>query len=580
RLDLAPLDVHGLQAILDRRFAPHALPPELAPALVRYSGGWPALLANAAADLMAAECLRRDDQDVWHLPEGTTSPAFVEIVSSALFDEVDAELARIEDADLRGRVSRFLVLAALCGRYVPLALPFACMGLTKDQGNDVIDWLDEVLAEQLGWMHDMGFGHRFFRGFNVYSFAHPVLPHAILARLAASEYQRAGEAVTLLRFLEHQNVRVAERAMARMFLSIAEHLDPKDREPYERSLEWWISLGGVDALRGALREDLQSGRLDPELLWRIAEGAESWRALPRLALLDAYGEAVLVGSGDEDEGPRLSPDRWFGFHSLRARLLVVDAGRYAEGLAEAERAMALAEGDDVKTSYALWLRGAAKQRVGDYDAARSDLETALDICERLYVGPNLSTSSVQVALAQTLQAQKDYQGAREMTTAALETCRRLLGPEHPETLRVKLNLEAALSASGETDDAQKLALETLEAFVRVLGPEHPSTINAMEIWGRALIGGGNLQGARDLIEPALPVRQRLFGPEHPGTLVTQANLAKVLLAQGELKEARGLAEETLGAMERVLGPEHPEALEIAEVLDEISAAEREASEEN
>ncbi|MEM9597334.1 MAG: hypothetical protein AAGD06_23905, partial [Acidobacteriota bacterium] len=66
RLDLAPLDVHGLQAILDRRFAPHALPPELAPALVRYSGGWPALLASAAADLMAAECLRRDDQDVWH----------------------------------------------------------------------------------------------------------------------------------------------------------------------------------------------------------------------------------------------------------------------------------------------------------------------------------------------------------------------------------------------------------------------------------------------------------------------------------------------------------------------------------
>ncbi|MEM1203278.1 MAG: tetratricopeptide repeat protein [Acidobacteriota bacterium] len=602
RLDLEPLTVQDLQTVLDQRFAPHALPAELTTALIRYSGGWPALVANAVADLMEVESLRRDEQDVWRLPEGVTSPAFVRVVSIALFDDVDAELARIDDAGLRRRVTRFLILAALCGRYVPLALPLACMKLTKDQADDLTDWLDETLVEQLGWMHDLGWGHRAFPGFNVYGFAHPVLPHAILDRLAASEYERAGEAVTLLRYLEHQKVPVEKRAMARMFLSIAEHLDPRAREPYLRKLEWWISLDGLDALREELREALQDGRLDPELLWRVIEATESWQPQKRLALLDTYGEAVLTEGNNALVQVHLPTSRWYRFHSLRALLLIRGPGSFSAGLEEALESLRFAESNAAYRCDSLWLCGIARTAQGAYREARNDLqkalelslavhgresdstlrvqnslavtlrhlgeldtarvtqETVLETSQKLHGPKHLDTLTAQANLAGILKAQGDLSGARDLQEAVRETSQQLLGLEHPVALNARANLADSLRLQGELPAARELQEQVLETLCRIWGPEHPVTVTARANLAGTLLAQGDFQHAREFAERVLASRRRVLGPEHPDTLEAQADLAVVLRVQGELQDSQQLEEQVLEARWRLLGPEHPHTL--------------------
>ncbi len=127
RIDLAPLDTFELRTLLDQRFSPNALSDEFVDALMRRTRGRSAAVANQLADLMEAEVLSSED-GTWRLPPlGMADERLVKAFSRSLFEEVDARLAE-EESERTRMLFDFLVLASLCGRYVPPAPLLAHLG--------------------------------------------------------------------------------------------------------------------------------------------------------------------------------------------------------------------------------------------------------------------------------------------------------------------------------------------------------------------------------------------------------------------------------------------------------------------
>jgi tetratricopeptide (TPR) repeat protein len=529
RIDVHPLDAAELRVLLDRRFDPNELPEDLVAVLMRRCHGRPAAIANQLADLMEAELLLYEDE-IWRLPpDGLEDDRLVDAFSRGLFEEVDERLAELaeEEPELSRAIRDLLSLSALCGRYVPMAALLEHLHLDETTAEAAIDWVDDVLVGELGWLADLGFHVVGLPGHNAYAFTHPLLPLVVLDQ--DSEMAREMRAAGLLRFLE-QRVRVTRRGWARCFLSIAEHLGNREREPYERSLAWWIGMEAADALQAEIRMAIEHEEVDPELVWRVAEDSKDWRAYRRLAVLEAYAQAT-VGEG-ENAMSVLPFSRLADFHLLRASLLI-DVGRYPEALADALNALKLVSRDPLKRARALNLSGLARLDLGDARAAKPDLEEALKLVRENLGEEDPGTLSLMNNLATTLQALGDLAGARKSLEQILKIRERVLGGEHPDTLTSRNNLAETLQALGDLAGARKFLEQNLEIFERVLGGEHPDTLTSRNNLALTLYEQGEHQAARELMNRVVESSRRVLSEEHPNT-------------QASIKSLRQFEKETEG----------------------------------
>jgi tetratricopeptide (TPR) repeat protein len=517
RFDVQPLAAAELRVLLDRRFDPNELSDDLVSVLMRRCHGRPSAIANQLADLMEAELLR-EERGVWRLPPaGLKDERLVDAFSRGLFEEVDERLAD-EEPELAHVLRDLLSLSALCGRYAPMAALLEYLDLDEETAEAAMDWIDDVLVGELGWMEDLGFHLPGFHGHCVYAFTHPLLPQVVLDQ--DSEMDREMRAVGLLRFLE-QRVHVTRRGWARCFLAIAAHLGNREREPYERSLAWWIGLEAAEALQVEVRAAIEHGEVDPELVWRAAEGSETWPAYRRLAVLEAYAQAAI---GEGEEALSVLPfDRLTDFHLLRSGLLT-DVGRFGEALDDAQNALKLVLRDPLQRARALNSSGRARFFLGMARAARTDHEGALSLFCEILGDEHPATLTSMNNLATTLKALGDLSGARQLLEQSLELGRRVLSKEHPDTLMSMNNLASTLEALGDLSGAHQLHEQSLELRRRVLGDEHPATLMSMNNLASTLEALGDLSGACQLHKQALEASRRVLGEEHPDTVAYASNL--------------------------------------------------------
>lgn len=551
--DVHPLESAELRILLGRRFEPNNFPDQFVTLLMRRSRGRQSAIANQLADLMEAELLLYTDE-TWHLPPtGFEDQRLVEAFSRSLFEEVDKPLFMLaeEEPELARVLREFLSLASLCGNYVPIAALLEHLQLDETTTEAVVEWVDDVLVGELSWLNDLGFHVAGLPGHNVYAFTHPLLPLVILDQ--ELEVDREIRAVTLLRFLE-QRVPVTKRGWARCFLSIAEHLGNREREPYERSLAWWIGLEAADSLQVEVRTAIEREEIEPELVWRVANNSEAWPAFRRLAVLEAYAQArVCQGEATLSVLPF---NRLANFHLLRGDLLII-VGRYAEALVDAQNALKLVSGEPLGRCRALTLSGAALYNLGSFRAAKCDLEEAVTI--------DLGTEhpvtvSARGNLGVTLDALGDFSGAESLLGQNLKIRERVLGAEHLSTLKSRHDLAVVLAKQGKFLGARKLLEQVMASLERALGSEYPYTVMIGVNLSSIIRELGDLATARRLCEQNLNYGERVLGAEHRFTLLSKYSLALILHDLGDFAGAKEFYEQTLKIQERVLGKEHADTM--------------------
>jgi tetratricopeptide (TPR) repeat protein len=234
-------------------------------------------------------------------------------------------------------------------------------------------------------------------------------------------------------------------------------------------------------------------------------------------------------------------------------------GRYAEGLAANDRALALLRsqgGGAAELSAALSTRGELLMMSGrDHDAetalqeaiavvehqagAEKPLAVALDDlgaayqdsrekeAEALYKrsiavyqrgGARLAASASAVDPIANLGVlylnEGRYTEATEYMKRAVDLLRKLLPHDHPDLLTAEYNYAGALEENGQAPAAEPILRELVESYTRVAGPDHISTLLAQQGVAHNLLRQQRYQEAMAMALPAAQRMSTVAGEDH------------------------------------------------------------------
>jgi serine/threonine-protein kinase len=287
-----------------------------------------------------------------------------------------------------------------------------------------------------------------------------------------------------------------------------------------------------------------------------------------------------------------------------------DAGKYKEGLAQADALLPQVEPVGYAPLLARTLFASARLRegTGDFPAAEERLRQSLKEAARGKDLAQLSRSwTVLIMIVGYRQgrleeglllrpaaenaaevADDDRLRASELNTygaVLLELGRyeeALRAWEHVIALREKAagaeNLDVAAAVNnvgtvlwkmGRFEPARERLSRALAVREKLLGPEHPQVAATLSNLGLVLWKMGRYEEAREAQSHALALKEKALGPEHPDVAASLTNLGLVLSEMGRYEEARASHERVLTLWEKTLGPEHPD---VALALNNLGVA--------
>ena len=204
--------------------------------------------------------------------------------------------------------------------------------------------------------------------------------------------------------------------------------------------------------------------------------------------------------------------------------------------------------------------GAAYVAIGDWSAAESHLERALQIRRALGGDEAPTTLLTASGLGELYMEQGRFAEADPLLSEVLASRRRLLGSLHIDTLKSVCILGQLRRNQGRHADAEVLCREALMNCTATVGPEHPQTLTAMNGLSTLLLGIGQLEEAQSLLEKTLELERKVRGPQHPHTLVVMNNLAITYYLRDKHAESEAIQREAIDLCRVIMGNDHPKTL--------------------
>jgi eukaryotic-like serine/threonine-protein kinase len=223
-------------------------------------------------------------------------------------------------------------------------------------------------------------------------------------------------------------------------------------------------------------------------------------------------------------------------------------------------------GDERAAAESLHILGNLYFSMGEHEQARTYLERALELRQKLLGPRHPEVASSLNALSGVLYAMGDYPQARVLTERTLALRRELLGAEHPEVASTLGNLANVLDSLGEYEQARQQMEEALILRQKLLGAEDPQFSSLLSNLAQTLCSLGQYEQAQTHLERALELQQKLLGAEHPTVASSFVILGQVLWKRGRYEEAHERLERALALLEKGLSPQHPS---VAFALDSL-----------
>ena len=211
-----------------------------------------------------------------------------------------------------------------------------------------------------------------------------------------------------------------------------------------------------------------------------------------------------------------------------------------------------------ETAASLEAVGWSLMRQADYDGARSYLERALAIQERVLEPGDPAITKTLGSLQRVNYDQGDYRDAELLSRRLVAVLEQAHGPEDARVGKALAKLAVALGSQGRFEEGREHARRALSILERALGPDHPDV--AIRVNGLAILNWQlkDYDRARPLIERAVRLLEQNFGAEHAFTAAGLNNLGRLLTDMGDYEAARGHLGRSLVIREKVHGPDHPE----------------------
>ncbi|HEY8210918.1 MAG TPA: CHAT domain-containing tetratricopeptide repeat protein [Myxococcaceae bacterium] len=234
-----------------------------------------------------------------------------------------------------------------------------------------------------------------------------------------------------------------------------------------------------------------------------------------------------------------------------------DAGKIADAIPKAERALALWEGlpggAPEETARCLTTLGDLYRRTSDLARAEAALQRALAIREKTFGKDHVDVATTLTNLAIVRAVQGRFDQSAALFQRGLEIREKALGPSHPDvaaSLNGLANIHNLLAEYGLAAPLYERALAIDEA---ALGPTHATVgliVNNLAVVYMEL---GEYSRAEPLYQRALEVRETSLGKVHPDVAQSLNNLAVLYKRQGQYARAEALYQRAIAIKEETLG---------------------------
>lgn len=198
--------------------------------------------------------------------------------------------------------------------------------------------------------------------------------------------------------------------------------------------------------------------------------------------------------------------------------------------------------------------GQVYHRLGDFSAARSAQEEAIDILRR-EVDPNHpDIAVVSNDLAVVAYSRGEYERAETHFRQAIDLRERLGTDE--DLHKPRNNLAAILVLRGQLDEAEEIYRQTLAQRWDTLGPRHANIAVSLQHLATVHYLRGELDAAERLLGQSLEIRIENHGRQSASAATALAGLGRVAHARGDLDTAEAFYLEALRHRLERLAPDH------------------------
>ncbi len=195
--------------------------------------------------------------------------------------------------------------------------------------------------------------------------------------------------------------------------------------------------------------------------------------------------------------------------------------------------------------------------MGHLEKARSHLERALDLSEKVFGRKHKKVASTAANLGRVLQSLGQPKEARKYIKRALAIDREIFGPDDPEVAKDLSNLGTIHQDLGNMKRARAALKEAYRICLASYGPDHPVVATVVNNLGNVLLDLNEVESANRCYSQALDIDEKIYGRRHPKTAIRISNIGLVLIKQGDLGGAKKCFEEALDIDEDFYDSKHP-----------------------
>jgi tetratricopeptide (TPR) repeat protein len=240
-----------------------------------------------------------------------------------------------------------------------------------------------------------------------------------------------------------------------------------------------------------------------------------------------------------------------------------DAGKYDDGVARAQEAVALAKKavgpDDTYVGILNSQLASLFWAKGDFSKAQTAAERAIEIARHDPQPNEPQTATALDAMALVYRVTEQGPKAEETLKEIIAIQQRSLGDEHPRMVIYRAQLAWQYGRRGDFN-ADILELQHAIAIAdKVLEPDDFWAIALRHNLGDIYLSLDDLDHAEPLTADALARLEKKYGPDHPNLVLPLRNLGSIARQRKQYARALELFDRAEKINEKTLGPQHPEA---------------------
>jgi len=246
----------------------------------------------------------------------------------------------------------------------------------------------------------------------------------------------------------------------------------------------------------------------------------------------------------------------------RVALIYTQQGRYADAEPLYKRVLAIKEkalgAEHPEIGNALHGLAVLYVQQGRYPEAEPLYKRALVVKEKGLGLEHVTVGATLYALATLYVQQGRYQEAEPLYKRALAIHEKVQGPEHTEVGTILYGLAALYVYIDRYEDAEPLYRRSLAIKEKALGPDHTEVGSALHNLAVLFVAQDRYQEAEPLYKRVLTIKEKVLGPEHTEIGSVLYGLAQLYARNGRSPEAEPLYKRVLSIKEKALGAEHSE----------------------